>query len=122
MKLTYNCKKCTGFCCSYEDIPVERHELKAIAEHFQLPYNVARAKYTTKSTDDGRTVFRHKKDTIFKSVCQFLDTKTRKCTIYQVRPSVCRTYPEAPRCGYYEMLSSERKRQQDPTIQIRVDW
>jgi hypothetical protein len=58
-------------------------------------------------------VLRHKKDHIFKSVCVFLDTQERRCTIYDARPAVCRQYPESLRCGYYDFLSFERRRQCD---------
>ena len=58
-------------------------------------------------------VLRHHKDHIFKQVCQFLDKDDRRCTIYHARPGVCREYPESKRCGYYDFLASERRRQQD---------
>jgi Fe-S-cluster containining protein len=47
-------------------------------------------------------------------VCQFLDTEERRCTIYHARPAVCREYPDSKRCGYYDFLASERRRQCDP--------
>lgn len=33
--------------------------------------------------------------------CQFLDAKTRRCTVYEQRPSTCRSHPQVgPRPGY----------------------
>jgi Fe-S-cluster containining protein len=33
--------------------------------------------------------------------CVFLDTKTRRCTVYEKRPEVCRRFPKiGPRPGY----------------------
>ena len=33
--------------------------------------------------------------------CQFLDAKTRRCTVYDKRPNTCRTHPQVgPRPGY----------------------
>ncbi|NDG85776.1 MAG: YkgJ family cysteine cluster protein [Proteobacteria bacterium] len=33
--------------------------------------------------------------------CYFLDPKTRRCTVYDKRPEVCRTYPKiGPRPGF----------------------
>ncbi len=33
--------------------------------------------------------------------CQFLDAKTRRCTVYAQRPSTCRSHPQVgPRPGY----------------------
>ncbi len=35
------------------------------------------------------------------SDCVFLDAQTRRCTIYDVRPAVCRRYPQVgPKPGY----------------------
>ena len=44
---------------------------------------------------------------------QFFDTDERRCTIYEARPSTCRTYPGG-RCGYYDFLTFERNTQDDP--------
>ena len=44
----------------------------------------------------------------------FLDLKTRRCTVYEARPAVCRDYPDRPRCGYYDFLKWEREFQDDP--------
>ena len=33
--------------------------------------------------------------------CQFLDAKTRRCTVYEQRPATCRSHPQVgPRPGY----------------------
>ena len=45
--------------------------------------------------------------------CQFFHSKERRCTIYAARPGVCRSYPGAGRCGYYDFLSFERRAQED---------
>jgi Fe-S-cluster containining protein len=62
----------------------------------------------------GERVLRHQQDHIFDRVCQFLDTESRRCTVYDARPTVCRQFPEGRRCGYYDFLSWERERQDDP--------
>jgi uncharacterized protein len=59
---------------------------------------------------------RHKPDKIYDSVCRFLDSEARRCTIYQFRPKACREYPGTVRCGYYDFLTSERRRQEDPKL------
>ena len=43
-----------------------------------------------------------------------LDRKTRRCTVYESRPGVCRDYPDSQRCGYYDFLRFERAHQDDP--------
>jgi Fe-S-cluster containining protein len=59
---------------------------------------------------------RHKHDRIFATVCRFLDSDKRRCTIYEHRPGACRAYPGAVRCGYYDFLAAERRRQEDPNL------
>ena len=56
---------------------------------------------------------RRKADQHFGRICQFFDTRKRRCTIYAARPETCRSYPGG-RCGYYDFLSFERRAQNDP--------
>ena len=111
LRVLFNCSKCPAYCCSYDRIEVTRRDISKLAGHFKLTYLQAERRFTKIAF--GRRVLRHKKDHIFKSVCQFLDTDERVCTIYNARPGVCRDYPESLRCGYYDFLASERRRQQD---------
>ena len=112
LRVLYDCDKCPAYCCSYERINVTKTDVKRLARHFGLTVETTQARYTKISS--GERVLRHQKDHIFKSVCQFLDTEKRRCTIYEGRPTVCRQFPEGRRCGYYDFLSWERRRQDDP--------
>jgi Fe-S-cluster containining protein len=105
----FNCSKCPAYCCSYDRIDVNRRDILRLARHFHISYEQAEKRYTRIACGDR--VLRHQKDHIFKSVCRFLDKEARRCTIYKARPEVCRGYPYGPRCGYYEFLASERRRQ-----------
>ena len=107
----YNCSRCPAYCCSYDRIEVTKRDLLRIARHFGISFKQAEQRYT-KDSPLGR-VLRHRKDHIFKHVCEFLDPQTRQCTVYDARPSVCRGYPDGRRCGYYDFLASERRRQCD---------
>jgi len=111
LRVMFNCSKCPAYCCSYDRIEVSKRDVLRIAHHFGVSYKQAEKRYT-KNSSVGR-VLRHKKDHIFKKVCQFLDTETRRCGIYEARPAVCRQYPDSLRCGYYDFLASERRRQCD---------
>lgn len=111
-KLSYDCAKCPAYCCSYDAIGVTRRDVKRLARHFDIEVETAERRFT-KMHDDVR-VLRHQKDAIYGSVCMFLDTKARRCTIYDARPQVCREYPARARCGYYDFLRWERTFQQDP--------
>jgi Fe-S-cluster containining protein len=112
LTVLFNCSKCPAYCCSYDRIEVNRADVKRLAKHFGLSYEETEKRYTKVAY--GETVLRHQKDHIFKKVCQFLDPEKRQCTVYHARPGVCRQYPDSLRCGYYDFLASERRRQQDP--------
>jgi Fe-S-cluster containining protein len=113
-KLRYDCSKCPAYCCSYQRIPVTPRDIERLARHFDLTPEEAKKRYTKFAW--GEQVLRHRKDHIYESVCAFLDRETRRCTVYEARPEICRGFPEASRCGYYEFISWERRRQDDP------DW
>ena len=111
LRVLFNCMKCPAYCCSYDRVEVTKEDLLRIARHFGVSYREAEKRYTKIAF--GERVLRHQKDHIFKRVCQFLDTEKRACTIYEARPGVCREYPSSLRCGYYDFLASERRRQCD---------
>ena len=110
-KIHYDCLKCPAYCCSYERISVNGRDLNRLAKHFGIDAETATERFT--KIREGEVVLRHQKDDIYGSVCMFLDTKTRRCTIYEARPGVCHEYPDRPRCGYYEFLRWERRHQGD---------
>ena len=85
--------------------------MKRLARHFGVDEETAQRRFTKKVSGDN--VLRHQKDPVFGSICMFIDTKTRRCTIYDARPAVCHEYPDKPRCGYYDFLKWERSHQED---------
>jgi uncharacterized protein len=107
----YDCSKCPAYCCSYDRVIVNKRDINRIARHFDLDPETALLRFT--KVVEGEQVLRHQKDEIYGSVCMFLDTKTRRCTIYNARPAVCREYPDRPHCGYYDFLKWERRQQGD---------
>src|SRR5437588_6873861 len=111
----YNCSKCPAYCCSvYERVQVTKRDLKRLASHFGIGVDVALKRFTT--TYDGERILRRKSDPIFGKACRFLDPATRRCTIYEARPSVCREFPARARCAYYDLLTFERSQQGDDTV------
>ena len=114
MPTFYNCDRCPAFCCSYPRIGVSDGDVRRLAKHFGIGPETARRKFTRKGEDPGERVLRHQPDAVYGSVCRFLDLETRRCTVYEARPEVCRAYPGAVRCGYYDFLSFERRVQEDP--------
>lgn len=116
----YNCAKCPGYCCSYPVIPLTERDVARLAKHFGLSFRKARAKFTV-ARDGEKFAMRRKQDGIFGMVCRFFDTEKRRCTVYEARPAMCRSYPGNGRCGYYDFLSFERAAQNDPEA-VAVTW
>ncbi len=113
--LLYDCSKCPAYCCSYEYIIVTRRDINRLAKRFGLSFEQAKQRFT-KMIEGYGLVLRHRKDTVYKSVCQFLHPTERRCTVYEHRPEVCRHYPETARCRYYDFLVWERRHQDNESF------
>ena len=116
VRVHYSCKKCPAFCCTYSEIEITSRDIERLARHFDLSYAQAEERFTKPDAKKKIRMLRHKKDSIFDSACMMLDQKTRRCTVYEARPGVCRKYPDSRRCGYYDFLRFEREQQGDETL------
>jgi Fe-S-cluster containining protein len=114
VRARYSCAKCPAYCCSYPEIEVTKRDIARLAKRFELDYGVAEERFTKYDAKEKVRLLRHQKDTVFDTVCAFLDLKTRRCTVYEARPGVCRDYPDSKHCGYYDFLRFERAHQADP--------
>jgi hypothetical protein len=114
VRVTYSCRKCPAYCCTYEEIPVTRRDIERLARHFGIDYATAEARFTKPAGEGEERALRHRKDTVFKTACMNLDQETRSCGVYDARPSICRNFPGGSRCGYYDFLKFERYHQDDP--------
>lgn len=88
--LRFSCSEC-GRCCGGEpgDIWVTADETKNIAEFLRISEVDFAEKYTRGTA--GRVSI---KDIAEKNYdCIFLDSETRRCRIYPVRPRQCRLFP-----------------------------
>jgi Fe-S-cluster containining protein len=110
----YDCLDCPAYCCSYAHIPVTEEDLLRLAKHFGMDREGARRRFVKKGDEASPLVLRHKDDEHFTTICRFLDSETRNCTIYDARPEICRNFPSQNRCGYYDFLTFEREVQEDP--------
>jgi hypothetical protein len=111
----YDCSKCPGYCCSYDRIAISDFDIGRLAKHFGIAVSVARKRFTYRYRSEGvdEYILRHRKDTVYKSICRFFDQEARRCTVYSARPNVCRRYPSGTQCGYYDFLMFEREQQGD---------
>jgi len=114
VRVSFSCKKCPAYCCTYEEIPVRARDLARLARHFGIAPAQVEARYTRANGEGKARVLRHRKDRIFKSACTFLDQDSRRCTVYEARPRICTDFPGGSRCGYYDFLKFERHHQDDP--------
>jgi Fe-S-cluster containining protein len=114
VRVRYSCSKCPAWCCTYDEIEITQRDIERLARHFGLDFEAAQEKFT--KLKGPAHLLRHKKDKIFDTACMFLDQEKRRCTIYEARPGVCRKYPDAKRCGYYDFLTFERTQQGDQEI------
>jgi hypothetical protein len=110
----YNCERCPAYCCSYARIRVHSRDLRRLARHFGVTVEAVRRRYVKRGDEPGELVLRHHADPHYGTACRFLDPETRRCTVYEARPEICRHYPGARRCGYYDFLTFERRAQADP--------
>jgi Fe-S-cluster containining protein len=113
VRARYSCAKCPAYCCTYTEIEVTSRDIERLARHFGLSYAAAEERFTKADAKEKIRMMRHRKDTIFDSACMMLDQKTRRCTVYESRPGVCRKFPDSSRCGYYDFLRFEREQQGD---------
>jgi Fe-S-cluster containining protein len=88
--------------------------VQRLALFLGLDFAVVARKFTRKGEEPGEVILRHQPDKIYGTICKFIDRETRRCTVYEGRPEICRTYPGNSRCGYYDFLSFERRAQEDP--------
>jgi Fe-S-cluster containining protein len=113
--LKYDCDKCVAYCCSiYERVQVTPRDIRRLAAHFSVLPEVASQRFT--KLFGKERILRRKADRLFGQACMFLNQETRKCTIYHARPAVCREFPDASRCAYFDLIEFERKQQNDPDV------
>ena len=88
--IKFKCQN-SGNCCisrgSYGFVYLSKNDLNRFAKHFNLPIEHFKKKYC--QTTDGYIHLAEKKS--LNGKCLFL--KNYKCTVYESRPSQCRTWP-----------------------------
>lgn len=113
--LKYDCDKCVAYCCSiYERVQVTPKDVRRLAAHFEVTPEVAALRFT--KLNGKERILRRRADRLFGQACMFLNQDTRKCTIYDGRPDVCREFPDDTRCAYFDLIEWERKQQDDPDV------
>lgn len=79
-----DCLSCAN-CCKTMSPTYSAKDIKRIAAHFSMTPKVFKEKWLYQGKDG---------DWMNRSLpCQFLDTQTHKCTIYEIRPADCAGFP-----------------------------
>jgi hypothetical protein len=85
-----DCTRCAN-CCKTMDIKFDGEDIDRIAGHLNMPIAEFIETYLEADEEDGPYKARQKP-------CPFLGDDDR-CTIYDVRPTVCREYPHTDKEG-----------------------
>lgn len=111
----YDCEQCPGICCTvYDGISVSREDGQRIAKKLGLTLEVTASFYFAAVLGQPGSVVLRRKDDAFTGgkCCTFLNAETRRCSVYDARPTVCREWPKPEqqaagatgRCCYYDTL------------------
>lgn len=84
-----DCTKCAN-CCKTMTVVLDDDDLSLIAKGLGISLEEVRANYTSRDEESNECI-------IDKKPCPFL--KDNKCSIYQYRPKVCRSFPHLHKEG-----------------------
>ena len=86
------CEQCEGKCCIGESgyIWCSIKEMEGIAKFLGLEFSEFTSKYVRKVGYNYSLVERQNGDSF---ECIFFDANLKRCSIYEVRPKQCRTFP-----------------------------
>ena len=117
--MNYDCTECPSYCCAYPVIPVTQADLRRIAKARGISFEEARERYTEPEGKRGRKL-KHRRDARFGAgACTFLDRRTRLCTIYHDRPSICDDHP-GDDCEWFDRMNLETFKRGRRVIRISV--
>ena len=105
----YNCKKCPGYCCTYPLIALDKRDVAAAGQAFRPDLRAGQAQFTVERWGHKYSM-RRKADKIFGMACRFFDTEKRCCTVYEARPSLCRSFRAGAAATTTSWRSSARRR------------
>lgn len=87
------CTTCQGNCCIGESgyIWINKQEIKNLADHLNISIEELGMQYLLKV--GYKYSLKEKKISNDNYACVFFDMEKKQCSIYDVRPTQCRTFP-----------------------------
>ncbi|AXX92826.1 zinc/iron-chelating domain-containing protein [Malaciobacter molluscorum LMG 25693] len=87
------CSSCKGNCCIGESgyIWITKDEIEKLAKHLDISLEEVRVKYLRKV--GYKYSLKERQLSADNFACIFFDTQKRQCSVYEVRPTQCRTFP-----------------------------
>ncbi|RXK01235.1 zinc/iron-chelating domain-containing protein [Arcobacter sp. CECT 8986] len=87
------CSSCKGNCCIGESgyIWITKDEIENLAKHLNISLDEVRVNYLRKVGYKYSIKERQLAPDNF--ACIFFDTEKRQCSVYEARPTQCRTFP-----------------------------
>lgn len=101
------CDSCAAYCCTMPvEVPLPDLVRLQLVDAFEAEHEAPKqiAKRLTKAGLIEHFNFKNSIFTLARRAsgdCQFLDARTRRCTVYELRPNTCRTHPQiGPKPGH----------------------
>lgn len=87
------CESCAGNCCIGESgyIWISKNEIEALAKYLNIDSEILKEKYLFKV--GYKYSIKEVKLSENSFACCFFNLERKQCTIYEVRPTQCRTFP-----------------------------
>lgn len=87
------CDSCSGNCCIGESgyIWITKTEIENLAQHLNKTIEEVRLKYLKRIGYKFSIIENQLSESNY--ACVFFDLEKRQCSIYEVRPKQCRTFP-----------------------------
>lgn len=109
--LSFGCTQCGKCCRGKINVFINEEEISQMADYLNLNDDFLFAEKYTKTIRQNDQTLISLKSKPNRNECVFLDSSSKKCTIYDVRPTQCRTYPFWPQnvIGSSEWESEARR-------------
>ena len=118
-----SCNSCPARCCTGDsgNILVDDTEIQNIARSLQIEEHIFREEFL-RTTEEKMLSLREYKLGPNNYACALLDAHSKKCSVYEVRPRQCRTFPFWQEyTGNSELAQLYRQELDEECIGVQLD-